>query len=477
MPKDRAVSSVLGVVLILAVMMGAITAMMIVGTVALNQAQSDTQLSQMETSMAEMSSKASLSALGDAGVQRFDLGDLGGNSLHIDPDAGQVSVTMENESGSKTEILESTNFGSLVYSNGDREVAYQGGGVWKRTAGGGGEMISPPEYHYLGETLTFPVITIEGEGESRTRGSGIIQQQSFESKFPGPSGSNPIDNASVFVEIQSDYHYGWYEFFDSRTDGNISYYPDNKTVIADLTAMYESGYTGAVAVGSEMDQTGYGIEDYQEGTNYPSASADVDSYIADCEDSSVDTGTFSGESTYTAEDQDGTIFCAEQVEEISGTIDFDTTEGDISVVFPAGVDFDDAEVNIVDGENDVSFYINEHATFGDDSLNYEGSSSQFFMYIHSDADDIIMDSGTDFKMNGIIYAPNTLIDLSNQIEFKGAIIADTVRTQGASPTGGGGSFSLEYDENLSEVELNVQTSTDELRYLHITRNLIAISLN
>ena len=88
-----------------------------------------------------------------------------------------------------------TALGSVVSESGDSEIAYQSGGVWRRS-GDDSRMVSPPEFHYRGRTLTLPVIAVNGDGAGETltvRGGGTT------TKAPCSDGENPLANGRVLV--------------------------------------------------------------------------------------------------------------------------------------------------------------------------------------------------------------------------------------------------------------------------------------
>ena len=474
MSRERGVSSVIGVVMILAITMAAITSILIIGGAALTMSQDETDISQMETSMAQMSSKASLTALGDSGMHQFNLGDLRQGELEIKEMSGSVTIEYIDQDNNTVQE-NTTQLGALVYTNGDTEVAFQGGGVWKSTSDDGGEMISPPEYHYLSRTLTFPVVTISGEGTSSTSGSGTISKVDSETQYPIGDRQNPIENETVYIEIESDYHRGWYEFFDSRTDGNISHDSENQTVRTDLTALYEDRYRSPIAAesfGDVHDLTD--TSDFAEGSNYPSVSDAIEDEIAACdpEESGYESfsdalGDFEGDTTYCGDEH--------SIESFEDST-FDTTTGDIDVVLPGGIDFDGDDLDI-EGDGTVRFHVNDSIDFGNSELNYDNNASQFFLFIHENIEEIEITGN--LNMHGVFYAPDTDVTFSGNIDFQGALIANEFSADNPGGQGAGeGGITIDYDSSLNELEeLGFSHRIDQLRFLHITENEIRIQLD
>ena len=459
MSGERGVSSVIGVVLILGITVAAVTTLLVIGTYALTESQTETQLSQMETSMAQMSSKVSLVALGDVGTQRFAVGEIRSGSLEVRESTGNITVEkFVNEE--PTPIVETQPLGALVYSIDDREVAYQGGGVWKRSGDDGGKMISPPEYHYLKETLTFPIIKVSGERYPSSRGNGIITKEDTLTNHD--EFENPVDDATIFVEIESDYHRGWYEFFDSRADGNVTHDSANQIVRVELTAIFETNFQYAVAAQSEYHQDGEAadIDSIQEGIRYPSATSKIEYQMEkDCQEFNDD--EINDEDVFT---EPGT-YCATEPIELSKQITIDKQKGEnIEVIFPEGLTFSQGQEFNMEGDGLVRFWVVENVDFDNADLNAGGDASQLFVYVHSDVPG--MTERGNAEISGVIYAPNSDIRFGGNVVFEGAVIADTFEAHG-NPT-------VRYDENLDGI--GFETEFDEVQYLHITQTTVEIEL-
>ena len=256
MDDQRGVSSVMGVVLLLGITLLVVTVILATSVIVLADAQSDARISQMENSMSQMSSKASLVALGESDSQSFNLGDVGGAEVEVRPDAGHLRIVYLRDNDTD-ETLFDDSLGALVYRNGDVEVAYQAGGVWKKQ-GRFSTMISPPEFYYRSATLTFPIVQIEGEYRKSGAVSGDIKQAEIEGKiYPNETHRNPLENGSIVAEIESEYYQGWHDFFDERTEGDIDIDHENKTTTVVLETESDIGvfdlYEGITSGGISDD--------------------------------------------------------------------------------------------------------------------------------------------------------------------------------------------------------------------------------
>lgn len=234
----RGQSETIGVVLLLAITVAGVGAVVAVGGSALDTAQDQSSVQRAEQSMSLFDARTALVALGRSDGQSLTLANAERGRYEVRPDTGRMVVVRERPDGTTTEYVNTT-LGSVVYENGDSEVAYQGGGVW-RSRGAGAAMVSPPEFNYQDATLTLPVIRVTGGAQS-TGGAPTARVTANEaasnlSVFPGPGRSNPLENGTVTVAVESDYFRGWASFFRSRTSGNVSVLPDRNRVELELVA-------------------------------------------------------------------------------------------------------------------------------------------------------------------------------------------------------------------------------------------------
>jgi hypothetical protein len=186
-----------------------------------------------------------------------------------------VNISHLNHSGNgSTETIVNSTFGSVYYENGDTRIAYQGGGVW-RGAGNESRMLSPPEFHYRGSTLTFPIISVNGSGGAAGRTSaGIAVERRSTRVFPNASKpdygnasyQNPIDTGNVTVTVHSDHYVAWANYFEDRTSGAVTIDHENETATVDLIGFGTVGDFEMPAEGNSVDiqglQSGHALSDF-----------------------------------------------------------------------------------------------------------------------------------------------------------------------------------------------------------------------
>jgi hypothetical protein len=287
------------------------------GATALTDIQGSSQSGAAEQAMTQFDSRAAQVALGDSQTQEIGVGQSDG-SYRVDPDAGNVRIVHVDFDGDTTddgndvndsatdddELLYEADLGTVYYEQNDRTLGYQAGGVWRRSRSGS-TMVSPPEFHYRGSTLTFPIVRVNQETRPGVNpvqsGSGSIdlrvsRAQDSEDVFPtrqngypstddddgdgdftnddgyagpdqpfggdgddgdndGGNYRNPATNGTVVVYVESEFYGAWAEYFRTRTDGNVSTSDTDEGRATTADDPDGDGPMGVVAV--EIESTGF----------------------------------------------------------------------------------------------------------------------------------------------------------------------------------------------------------------------------
>lgn len=273
----RGQSATIGVALLLGLAIVGAVAIVTLGATALTDTQQQSELERAEHMMTQFDSQASLVALGRTDSRSVSFGHSAG-TFSVDPGAGHIAVIHADYNGDTDGNIEQSNpddpaiyeadLGTVVYQNGDSTVVYQGGGVWKKGPSGEARMVSPPEFHYRGATLTLPAVQVHGQAASSGRVSATITGGSTIQKFPSsaltyPDGSaylNPAEDGQVYIEVTSEYYEGWADYFRKRTEGKITEFPAQNKVRVKL---FSSGFQGDFDMpgeGSSLDIRG--IDDH-----------------------------------------------------------------------------------------------------------------------------------------------------------------------------------------------------------------------
>jgi hypothetical protein len=222
----------------------------VLGAMALNDTKDTLSEERAEKALTQFDSKAALVALGqsDSHDASFGSGAADRDELSIDEDAGWLNVTIKNRTTRQVVMYENITLGALLFEGQSGRLAYQGGGVWSDNRNGGG-MVSPPEFHYRGATLTLPTITIEGDAVLNDRVT--IERNYTRTVFPNnsnPELTNPLNNHMVNVTVGSDFYRGWGEYFEERTEGEVERDDNRETARLTLvTPIGEVTVEGALA--------------------------------------------------------------------------------------------------------------------------------------------------------------------------------------------------------------------------------------
>ncbi|NHX36227.1 MULTISPECIES: DUF7289 family protein [Halolamina] len=259
---DRAVSSVVGVVLLLGITILGTGVVVGLGSQAFADAERGATVSQAGHSLTQFDSKAAIVALGESSSQRVDLGPSGNGEFVTDGDAGWLRIVHQNATGSgQNETIYNASLGSVSYRNDDVVIGYQGGGVWERRDNGS-VMRSPPEFNYRGATLTLPVMRVTSDSRASGPTTALVTRQNDSRQvFPNASASdadenwsdegapygdntayeNPVTSGNVTVTVKSQFYQAWAEYFRTRTTGEVSVDHDRNRASVELVTVASIG--------------------------------------------------------------------------------------------------------------------------------------------------------------------------------------------------------------------------------------------
>ncbi|MDW7777087.1 MAG: hypothetical protein SCH39_12255 [Methanosarcinales archaeon] len=239
----EAVSEVVGYIMLLGVIVTAVGLISVLAFPIIEDAKEDAYLKNMEQGFTVMDSKVSLVALGKSPTQLIQMYST----------KGDISVYNQNTSHITVSFTRLNNFyeiynqslGTVQYQLGENKIAYEGGGVFRKYPGEGDPVtITPPEFHYNGETLTLPIIKVDGN--QSIGGSGVINLYLVSNNTPNVLYPNPDFNSNytnpltvgntISVVIKSDYYMAWANYIEERTDAEVTTNSAAKEVRVKLNA-------------------------------------------------------------------------------------------------------------------------------------------------------------------------------------------------------------------------------------------------
>lgn len=244
----RSQSTVLGVALLLGITLAGAATVIVVGTTTLDDTSAQSKIARAEQSMTVFDAETAQVALGESSSRSVSFGQ-GGGDIRADPNAGHITITHFDHDGSGTDqVLYEADLGAVVFGNDGTTIAYQGGGVWRRDSNGGASMVSPPEFHYRQATLTLPVVRVVNDASGSGSVTGRITPESIGTDvYPDESETydsdaskefqNPIEHGQVKAEIESEYYRAWGAYFESRTEGTVTYDDANEAVTVELLTL------------------------------------------------------------------------------------------------------------------------------------------------------------------------------------------------------------------------------------------------
>ncbi|MFA9502058.1 VWA domain-containing protein [Natrinema sp. H-ect1] len=297
---ERGASPLLGIVLLFAIVMIGATLVFVVGSSMFDAIQQQAYSEQNEQTMLEFDSELTTLGLQNDTKGTINFGKQTDNEIVTD---GKLTVTVSD--GYANETSKPIELRTLVMTDeSGKELAYQAGGVWRRTDQGS-SVVSAPNLRYYHETVDgqrrgrvgITPVTVEGNvgsGEHTVQQTGLQQFDSF--------GSNVeyVNYVTITVDDTS-YHHGWYDFLkdefnatdsddvaadcnnpenaerniicheESEEQVTVVAAVDGETPLASLVGMQPTVYGGLYLEGttdtfdSELTVTGY--DDHTTGTN------------------------------------------------------------------------------------------------------------------------------------------------------------------------------------------------------------------
>ncbi|WP_292487522.1 hypothetical protein [Methanohalobium sp.] len=271
--SSDAVSSVVGMVLILGITMVSISAMMVYSYPTIYEMEDDAKAQRVEQGLTVLDSRTSKVALGESPGQVTDISLMGGtinvNGETEDYNKSKMVVVSTDINASRYDdfkkvrhqwgcwenytdedgfIKFNSSLGSIEYIKEGRKIAYEGGGVWSKYPTGNAIMVSPPEFHYNGETLTLPLMKVNGKSSVSGKGKvslSISSDNMPEVLYPNTTAdknrTNPLKSDKVFVYIKSEYYKAWADYADSQTYSSATVDNENSTAVIELETIPPQG--------------------------------------------------------------------------------------------------------------------------------------------------------------------------------------------------------------------------------------------
>lgn len=278
---ERGLSEVVAFALLLGIVILGIAVILFVGVDLIDREQSDAELSQAEHALTKLDTEAR-ATLQDDTTRQVDLGLRGvSGDLVVEPERGWIRVEhqridLANGTVEEPTVLVNRSLGAVVYRDGDRSVAYQGGGVW-RGDGSGSVMSSRPDIQFREGTLSMSVIGVD-DGDGVYGDVEVSRHATTVHPFPNETAglTNRVNDTMVSITVQSEYYLAWGRYLEDDLDAIVGYDHDEQTAHAKFIATPSSLSlrSGIIATAAPGDISLHGTGAYV--TSYNSATGERD---------------------------------------------------------------------------------------------------------------------------------------------------------------------------------------------------------
>lgn len=226
--SEDAVTEVVGYSLLLGIIVLAVGLVTILAMPIIDDTKEYSYLKNVEQAFTVLDSKASMVALGKSPTQVIQMYTQAGSIAVDDQTYSNIKVVFLN--GTTEYEVYNDSMGTIQYELYDNKIAYEGGGVFRKYPGGGDPvLVTPPEFHYNGETLTMPIIRINSN--QSIGGTGVVtlylvSDNEPDVLFPDPDSNDEYTNPllvgkQINVVIRSEYYKAWAEYIEERTDATV----------------------------------------------------------------------------------------------------------------------------------------------------------------------------------------------------------------------------------------------------------------
>lgn len=224
--SEDAVSETIGYSLLLGILVFSVVFTVAISYPELSETKESSYNEIASQALSVFASKNSMAAFGVSPSQLTRI-ELGGGTLTARKESDNwMKINVTNSTGYSVIILNQS-LGSVDYTFGDTIISYEGGGLFRKYPSGDAVMVSPPQFHYNGETLTLPLIIVNNS--LSTGGKGVVNIYSRPGNLPitvypnltsNKNLVNPLSGKQIKIRLQSDYYKAWAKYIEERTEAN-----------------------------------------------------------------------------------------------------------------------------------------------------------------------------------------------------------------------------------------------------------------
>lgn len=230
--EGRALSPVIGTVLLVGIVVVGIGAFMAAGGSSIQNSKDSVSQESVEFELTKISEEAKSVIFGSNSQVTI--------SLDVESASGQQIYTMNESRSSMTvtvggaEVYDGQ-LGTLVYESGETSYGYQAGGVFKISDGGNGRVVDEPPITFANDsapTLTFPIVVLNGDTAPR-RSVSVERTDIFDIHSP----PDVAAAETVEIEIESEFAPAWKRYYNESIglpESQITVGPNRETVTVEF---------------------------------------------------------------------------------------------------------------------------------------------------------------------------------------------------------------------------------------------------
>ncbi|SIR81156.1 DUF7289 family protein [Natronorubrum thiooxidans] len=478
--SGRGQSTLIGIVLLLGMVAIGSLGIFFVASDMLTDVEQESEHDRVEQGFIELSQQMTAVATNGDTSRSLNL-DTGESGAVVMTNTGNIHI----HGG---EVDDNISIGAIEYEGEDgTKIAYQAGGVFRETMNQT-QVKSAPPIHYEDETLSFPVVEIDDQGDL---GSGdVTLTQTNTERVSSPS---TIKNDVVTINVTSQYYLGWKQYFENQAGENAigSHGEINKThgyVEVKLGYTEIEGVFDHAVVANE-DIVTKGNSDI-EGS---SLVADIDSINEIIEDMlDYDESKFKNidENINNNQVSSGYYYAEDGLDTDKNDIsELNLSNGNITIVIDGDMDIS-GPIKVVGWEgteNEVQIYTNGDLELNDgicvgECVYSPGESGNEPDQSLINSDRLQLYGKSDFEMSmkgnahyeGIIYAPgeSSINSNSGTQAIYGSVVIGVLDIRGT--------VDIVHDEGLSKFEPRVRSSGQlppDITYLHVVKHDLSLEKN
>jgi len=223
---DRAVSELMGYVLLIGIVFGGAITILIIGAPIMEGIQGQQADDTTERSMQEVDARlSSLSASGSTGATAFSIGGDSGEQIQGQPelveDQGYINVTVNRNATCSVEV----DLDSIRVENDRGDVrAYEAGGLFLQSADGGVTIVTPPTVSIEDGHIDISVMNMTGTVDAdSTRALRNVTTSNADSRLAVETllqgDCKRPDN--ITVQVKSDFYQAWGDHFNDETGYDV----------------------------------------------------------------------------------------------------------------------------------------------------------------------------------------------------------------------------------------------------------------